>query len=85
MLFDIVVGCHALVFDESAAFGYLRSQVDPIVPADKAKCLADLLQGRADVMEHRMLPSGHDFGQANIALTKSWFEAFRTRDVLPED
>ncbi|MEZ5936159.1 MAG: alpha/beta hydrolase [Alphaproteobacteria bacterium] len=62
----------------------LSGRVDPIVPADSARHLADLLRGRGATVEHRVLPSGHDLGQADIALAKSWFEAFKTGDVAPE-
>ena len=57
----------------------LSGQVDPIVPADNARGLADLLSARGARVEHRVLPSGHDLGQADIALTKSWFEALVDR------
>ena len=57
----------------------LSGQADPMVPADDARHLAALLTERGANVEHRVLPSGHDLGQADIALAKSWFQALEAR------
>lgn len=50
----------------------LSGAMDPIVPADNASQLASQLTTAGARVEHKILPSGHGLGQADIALAKTW-------------
>lgn len=50
----------------------LSGAMDPIVPAENAARLARQLSERGADVEHRILPSGHGLGQADIALARTW-------------
>lgn len=46
---------------------------DPMISLDGAKRLAALLQQYGAAVEHRMLPSGHELSQTDVALAKQWW------------
>lgn len=52
----------------------LSGASDPIVPAANASRLAAMLQAAGAVVQHRTVPTGHGLSQADVALTKAWFE-----------
>jgi phospholipase/carboxylesterase len=52
----------------------LSGASDPIVPAENAKRLASLLQTAGATVEHRVLPTGHDLSQTDVALSKVWID-----------
>jgi phospholipase/carboxylesterase len=45
---------------------------DPIVPADNAARLKDLLRASRAAVEHRVLPAGHGLSNADVAITQQW-------------
>jgi phospholipase/carboxylesterase len=45
---------------------------DPIVPLDNAKRLAGLLQSAGMIVEHRIVPAGHELSQADVELAQGW-------------
>jgi phospholipase/carboxylesterase len=47
---------------------------DPIVPIDNAKRLAALLSAAGMLVEHRVLPVGHELAQADVELARSWIQ-----------
>jgi phospholipase/carboxylesterase len=47
---------------------------DPIVPADNAVRLADLLCGAGAAVEHRVLPVAHRLSTADIVLASRWMQ-----------
>jgi phospholipase/carboxylesterase len=48
---------------------------DPMMSAEGAARLADLLRQYGASVEHRTLPSGHELSQADVALAKQWLKA----------
>jgi phospholipase/carboxylesterase len=55
----------------------LSGAFDPIVPAENARALAEMLAGAGARVEHRTLPTGHGLGQADLALARDWLAARR--------
>lgn len=53
---------------------------DPIVPAANGAALAAMLSAAGASVEHRVLPGGHQLGQADVTLTRRWLEE-RTKAV----
>ncbi|MEJ1977754.1 MAG: alpha/beta hydrolase [Acetobacteraceae bacterium] len=53
----------------------LSGAADPIIPAANAGRLATMLQAVGASVQHQTLPAGHGLSQADIALTKTWFDA----------
>lgn len=47
---------------------------DPIVPLDSARRLAGLLQSAGMIVEHRIVPAGHELSQADVELARSWLQ-----------
>jgi phospholipase/carboxylesterase len=52
----------------------LSGASDPIIPAANASRLATMLQTAGAAVQHRTVPTGHGLSQADVALTKAWFE-----------
>lgn len=52
----------------------LSGAMDPIVPAENAARLAEILRRAGAVVEHRTLPAGHGLTQADVALAKTWLD-----------
>jgi phospholipase/carboxylesterase len=50
----------------------LSGRQDPIVPADNADTLAEVLSAAGGTVNHRILPTGHQLSQADIALSREW-------------
>jgi phospholipase/carboxylesterase len=50
----------------------LSGRMDPIVPADNAARLADMLKGAGAVVTHEVLPAGHGLSQADLSRAKTW-------------
>lgn len=50
----------------------LSGAQDPIVSADNASRLADILRGARATVEHRTLPAGHGLSNADIAMAHRW-------------
>ena len=50
----------------------LSGRQDPIVPADNADTLAEMLSAAGGKVNHRILPAGHQLSQADIALSREW-------------
>jgi predicted esterase len=48
---------------------------DPIIPLENAARLASLLEQHGAVVEHRILPSGHELSQADVSLAQTWWQA----------
>lgn len=51
----------------------LSGALDPIVPAANAEGLACQLEDSGAQVEHRVLPAGHNLGQADLGLLRNWF------------
>jgi phospholipase/carboxylesterase len=47
---------------------------DPIVPAENAARLADMLTDAGAAVEHRTIASGHGLSQTDVDLAKAWLE-----------
>lgn len=47
---------------------------DPIVPAENAARLAELLEAAGGPVERRVIPAGHGLTQADVDLAAGWFE-----------
>jgi phospholipase/carboxylesterase len=52
----------------------LSGAADPIVPAENASELAEILKRAGATVEHRTLPAGHGLTQADITLAKTWLD-----------
>ncbi len=52
----------------------LSGSLDPIVPAENARRLADALKDSGAVVEHRVLPASHGLGQSDVALAREWLK-----------
>ncbi|MEY9885099.1 alpha/beta hydrolase [Bradyrhizobium sp. USDA 329] len=50
----------------------LSGRQDPIVPADNADTLAEMLSAAGGKVNHRILPAGHQLSQEDIALSREW-------------
>jgi len=48
---------------------------DPIIPPENAARLASLLEQHGAIVEHRILPSGHELSQADVSLAQTWWQA----------
>jgi phospholipase/carboxylesterase len=48
---------------------------DPMMPPERAARLAALLQSYGAVVDHRILPSGHELSQADVHLARAWMQA----------
>ena len=48
---------------------------DPMMSAEGATQLADVLQRAGAIVTHRILPFGHELSQADISLAKQWLDA----------
>ena len=53
----------------------LSGSADPIVPAENAGRLAAMLAHAGAEVDHRSLPVGHGLSQADVNLTRAWFDA----------
>jgi phospholipase/carboxylesterase len=53
----------------------LSGSADPIVPAENAGRLAAMLAHAGAEVDHRTLPVGHGLSQADVNLTRAWFDA----------
>ena len=69
-----VVDIYTLVL---ASLLMLSGATDPIVPADNARRLADLLGRSGARVEHAVLPAGHGLTQTDIARIGAWMERER--------
>lgn len=52
----------------------LSGAMDPIVPAESASRLAAILESAGATVDHRILPAGHNLTQADMTITKAWFD-----------
>jgi len=52
---------------------------DPIVPAENAARLADLLRASRAAVEHRVLPAGHGLSNADVTMTQQWLRKITAR------
>jgi phospholipase/carboxylesterase len=50
----------------------LSGAADPIVPAENAARLAQMLEEAGAEMRHQTLPVGHGLSQVDLAITKAW-------------
>jgi phospholipase/carboxylesterase len=48
---------------------------DPIIPTENAARLAALLQKNGAVVEHCVLPVGHELSQTDVTLARAWLQA----------
>jgi len=46
---------------------------DPIIRPESAAKLASLLERHGAVVEHRVVPAGHELSQADVTLAQSWW------------
>jgi phospholipase/carboxylesterase len=53
---------------------------DPIVPAENAARLADLLRASRAVVEHRVLPVGHGLSNADVTTARQWLRETTAQD-----
>lgn len=53
----------------------LSGNQDPIVPAENAARLAQILTADGAAVDHRILPAGHGLSQADLAIAKDWLAA----------
>ncbi|MBW7969780.1 alpha/beta hydrolase [Bradyrhizobium sp. BR 10289] len=53
----------------------LSGQADPIVPASNSARLAALLSEAGALVEHKILPAGHQLSQADVTLARKWIGA----------
>jgi phospholipase/carboxylesterase len=52
----------------------LSGASDPIVPVENAKRLAATLKAAGATVEYRVLPTGHDLSETDVALAKAWID-----------
>jgi phospholipase/carboxylesterase len=52
----------------------LSGEHDPIVPAANGAALAAMLSDAGAQVERRVLPGGHQLGQADVTLTRRWLD-----------
>ena len=52
---------------------------DPIVPAENAARLADLLRASRAAVEHRVLPAGHGLSNADVTMAQQWLRKITAR------
>ena len=52
----------------------ISGAADPIVPADNAERLAQLLEAAGADVRHETVPSGHNLSQSDVTLAKAWIE-----------
>ena len=52
----------------------LSGDLDPIVPDENAAQLAAMLGQAGAIVDHRVLPTGHNLSQADLTLTKAWLD-----------
>ena len=48
---------------------------DPIIPPENVARLAALLKQHGAVVEHRILPTGHELSHADASLAQTWWQA----------
>jgi phospholipase/carboxylesterase len=53
----------------------LSGAMDPIVPAENARRLAEQLAAAGARVEHRVLPAGHGLSQADVSLATGWIRS----------
>lgn len=53
---------------------------DPIVPAQNAARLADLLRASRAAVEHRVLPTGHGLSNADVTMARQWLRETTAQD-----
>jgi phospholipase/carboxylesterase len=53
----------------------LSGAADPIIPAANAARLAATLEAAGASVQHETVPAGHGLSQADVTLTKAWFDA----------
>ena len=53
----------------------LSGAQDPIVPAENAARLANLLKAAGAEIDHRVLQAGHGLSQADLAIARHWLNA----------
>jgi phospholipase/carboxylesterase len=53
---------------------------DPIVPADNAARLAELLRASRAAVEHRVLRAGHGLSNADVAMARQWLRETTAKD-----
>jgi len=56
---------------------------DPIVPAENAARLADLLRASRAAVEHRVLPAGHGLSNADVTMAQQWLREIAVFGELP--
>jgi len=57
----------------------LSGAQDPIVPAENAARLADLLRASGAAVEHRTLPVGHGLSNADATMVQQWLRKLTAR------
>jgi phospholipase/carboxylesterase len=50
----------------------LSGQADPVVPPSNSTRLAALLSEAGALVDHRVLPAGHQLSQADVTLARNW-------------
>jgi phospholipase/carboxylesterase len=53
---------------------------DPVVPAENAARLADLLRASRAAVEHRVLPVGHALSNADATMARQWLRESTAKD-----
>jgi len=53
----------------------VSGQRDPIIPPERAAQLATQLQCNGAIVEHRVLPTGHELSQADVTFARAWLHA----------
>ncbi len=61
----------------------LSGAMDPLMTPDNPERLVAQLQARGATVEHRVVPSGHALGQADVALAKAWYDRYASGASVP--
>ena len=56
----------------------ISGEMDPIIPLDEAKRLAEILRSAGAIVQHETLPAGHNLAQDDIRILTEWLEQRRT-------
>jgi phospholipase/carboxylesterase len=55
----------------------VSGQFDPIIPADNAAQLAASLANAGAIVQHPVLPTGHQLSQADLTIVQDWMQTVR--------
>ena len=53
---------------------FVSGASDPIIPKDNAAALAAMLASAGAIVQHEILPTGHNLSQADVTLATSWLK-----------